>query len=88
MFSRLLSAIFWPNHPLINRFTEMSRPVMVVCFDCCGDDPIARRTYLYRDTCASCGGRSFMLASTYASMIAVNKALLEREAEVFSRKGK
>ena len=37
---------------------------MIICGNCAGDDPLPRKTLLAEDdTCATCGGRSYVLAS-------------------------
>jgi hypothetical protein len=50
------------NEPRANQLTI---GIQIICGDCSGDAVSPVKTYLDRSgTCAQCGGRSFMLAST------------------------
>jgi hypothetical protein len=38
---------------------------LIICGNCAGDERLPRKTFLAADsTCATCGGRSYVLAST------------------------
>ena len=54
--------------------------VQIVCGNCSGDNPIARRTFLdYRGNCEVCGGHSYILAAVLAVNALQQRALRAME---------